>query len=110
MADFVVILDASIVNIALPSIGQGLHITLTSILREGAQRNRALSLWGAVAGSGAAAGVLLGGVLTSGLGWRSVLFVNLPIGIAAILLTPRLVAESRGDTARGALTCRARRP
>jgi MFS family permease len=43
--------------------------------------------------------VLLGGVLTSGLGWRSVLFVNVPIGIGAILLTPLLVAESRGDTA-----------
>jgi MFS family permease len=42
----------------------------------------------------------LGGVLTSGLGWRSVLFVNVPIGVAAILLTPRLVAESRTDTAR----------
>ena len=57
-------------------------------------------MWGAVAGSGAAAGVLLGGVLTSGLGWRSVLFVNVPIGIAAILVTPRLIAERRGDTAR----------
>ena len=177
-AEFVVILDASIVNIALPSIGRGLHISLanlswvvntyvltfggllllggrladlvgrrrifviglavftaasfagglaqdsawlitaraiqglgaamlapaalslvTSIFREGAERNRALSVWGAVAGSGAAAGVLLGGILTSGLGWRSVLFVNVPIGIAAILLTPRLIAESRGDLA-----------
>jgi EmrB/QacA subfamily drug resistance transporter len=73
---------------------------VTSIFSEGAERNRALSVWGAVAGSGAAAGVLVGGVLTSGLGWRSVLFVNVPIGVAAILLTPRLIAESRGDTAR----------
>jgi EmrB/QacA subfamily drug resistance transporter len=72
---------------------------VTSIFREGVERNRALSVWGAVAGSGAAAGVLLGGVLTSGLGWRSVLFVNVPIGIAAILLTPGLIAESRGDLA-----------
>jgi MFS family permease len=48
----------------------------------------------------AAAGVLLGGVLTSALGWRSVLFVNVPIGIAAILLTPMLVAESRGELGR----------
>jgi EmrB/QacA subfamily drug resistance transporter len=178
-ADFVVVLDASIVNVALPSMGRGLQIPLaslswvvnayvltfggflllggriadlvgrrlifmvglgafsaasllgglaqseawlicaravqgvgaallapaalslvTSIFREGAERNRALSVWGAVAGSGAAAGVLLGGVLTSGLGWRSVLFVNVPIGTAAILMTPRLVAESRGDTTR----------
>ncbi|HJS94681.1 MAG TPA: MFS transporter [Solirubrobacteraceae bacterium] len=176
VAEFVVVLDASIVNIALPSIGRGLGISLanlswvvnayvltfggflllggriadllgrrviftvglgvfslasllgglaqselwliaaraiqglgaallapaalslvTTIFAEGAERNRALSVWGAVAGSGAAAGVLLGGVLTSALGWRSVLFVNVPIGIAAILLAPVLIAESRGE-------------
>jgi EmrB/QacA subfamily drug resistance transporter len=179
MAEFVVVLDASIVNIALPSIGRGLQISLanlswvvnayvltfggflllggriadllgrrliftvglgvfslaslfgglaqsefwliaaraiqglgaallapaalslvTTIFSEGAERNTALSVWGAVAGSGAAAGVLLGGVLTSALGWRSVLFVNVPIGIGAILLTPWLIAESRGELAR----------
>ena len=179
LAEFVVVLDASIVNIALPSIGRGLHFSLanlswvvnayvltfggflllggriadlvgrrrvfmiglgvfslaslagglaqsgawligaraiqglgaallapaalslvTATFREGAERNQALSIWGAVAGSGAAAGVLLGGVLTSALGWRSVLFVNVPIGIAAILLTPWLITESRGEAAR----------
>ena len=179
MAEFVVVLDASIVNIALPSIGRGLDLSLanlswvvnayvltfggflllggriadllgrrrvfviglavfslaslagglaqspawligaraiqglgaallapaalslvTAIFREGGERNRALSVWGAVAGSGAAAGVLLGGVLTSALGWRSVLFVNVPIGIAAILLTPWLISESRAELAR----------
>ena len=178
-AEFMVILDDSVVNIALPSIGRGLHISLsnlswlvnayaltfggflllggriadlvgrrriftvglgvfslaslagglaqsqgwligaraiqglgaallapaalslvTSIFREGAERNRALSVWGAAAGSAGAAGALLGGVLTSGLGWRSVLFVNVPIGIAAILITPMLVAESRAEIAR----------
>jgi EmrB/QacA subfamily drug resistance transporter len=178
-AEFMVILDASIVTIALPSIGHGLHFSLanlswvinayvltfggflllggriadllgrrllfivglgvfsaaslvgglaqseawligaraiqglgaallapaalslvTSIFQEGSDRNKALSVWGAVAGSGGAAGVLLGGVLTSGVGWRSVLFVNVPIGIAAILVTPTLVAESRAEVAR----------
>jgi EmrB/QacA subfamily drug resistance transporter len=176
MAEFVVVLDGSIVNIALPSIGRGLHFSLanlswvvnayvlafggflllggriadrlgrrriftvglvvfslaslagglaqneawliaaravqglgaallapaalslvTASFGEGAERNKALSIWGAVAGSGAAAGVLLGGVLTSALGWRSVLFVNVPIGIVAILLTPWLITESRGE-------------
>jgi EmrB/QacA subfamily drug resistance transporter len=182
MAEFVVVLDSSIVNIALPSIQRGLHFSLanlswivnayvltfggflllggrvadllgrrrlflaglavfsaaslagglaqsegwlivaraiqglgaamlapsalsivTATFHEGAERNRALSIWGAVAGSGAAAGVLLGGVLTSSLGWRWVLFVNVPIGIAAIFLTPRLIAESRGEFARRSL-------
>jgi EmrB/QacA subfamily drug resistance transporter len=178
VAQFVVVLDASIVNVALPSIGRGLHLTqdslswvvngyvltfggflllggraadligrritfivglaifavaslaggladsegtliaaravqgfgaallspaalslVTTIFTEGAERNKALGIWGAVAGSGGAAGVLLGGVLTSGLGWRAVLFVNTPIGIAAALAAPALLPEARGDGA-----------
>ncbi len=60
---------------------------ITTTFAEGAERNRALGVWGAVAGAGGAAGVLLGGVLTSGLSWRWVLFVNVPIGAA--LRVPR---------------------
>src|SRR3979411_2320880 len=70
---------------------------LTTTFREGAERTRALGVWGAVAGSGGAAGVLLGGVLTDSLGWEWVLYVNFPIGIAAALLAPRLIAESRAE-------------
>ena len=68
---------------------------VTTTFREGAERNKALGVWGAVAGSGGAAGVLLGGILTETPGWEWVLFVNTPIGIAAALLAPRLLEESR---------------
>ena len=174
MADFVVILDASIVNVALPSIGQALGLSqdglswvvnayvltfggflllggrladllgrrrmfitslvvfsaaslagglalsgpalvaaravqglaaavlapaalslVTATFAEGPERNRAMGIWGSVAGSGAAVGVLLGGVLTTSLGWRWTLFVNVPIGVACAAVAPRLIAESR---------------
>ena len=176
MTQFVVVIDASIVNVALPSIGQALHFArtdlswvvnayalafggflllggrmadllgrrrmfmvglvvfslaslaggmaqsegwliaaravqgvgaaivspaalsiITTTFAEGAERNRALGIWGAVAGAGGAAGVLLGGILTSGLSWRWVLFVNVPIGLAAAALAPRTLVESRAD-------------
>ncbi|HET8981006.1 MAG TPA: MFS transporter [Solirubrobacteraceae bacterium] len=58
---------------------------------EGQQRNTALAVWGALAGGGAAIGVLLGGVLTSALGWRSIFFVNVPVGAATILLAVRML-------------------
>lgn len=72
---------------------------ITTTFREGSERNKALGAWGAVAGSGGAAGVLLGGVLTDGLGWEWVLWVNFPIGLIAALITSRLVAESRQENA-----------
>jgi EmrB/QacA subfamily drug resistance transporter len=72
---------------------------VTTMFAEGAERNRALGVWGAVAGSGGAAGVLLGGVLTEYAGWEWVLFVNVPIGLAVAALAPRLLPESR-DTGR----------
>ena len=52
---------------------------LTTTFAEGAERNKAMGVWGAVAGSGGAVGVLLGGILTETLGWEWVLFVNVPI-------------------------------
>jgi EmrB/QacA subfamily drug resistance transporter len=177
VAQFVVVLDASIVNVALPTIGRALHFSesdlpwvvnayvltfggflllggraadllgrrrmfmaglvlfaLASLLgglsdssaqliaaravqglgaallspaalsivattfADGAERNKALGVWGAVAGSGGAAGVLLGGALTQGPGWEWVLWVNFPIGIAAAAIAPTLIAESRSET------------
>jgi EmrB/QacA subfamily drug resistance transporter len=177
MAQLVVVLDASIVNVALPSIGRGLHFSernlpwivnayvitfggflllggraadllgrrrvfmvglgvvavaslaagfastqgeliaaraaqglgaaiispsalsiVTSLFRDGAERNKALSVWGAVAGSGGAIGVLLGGFLTQGLGWQWVLWVNVPVSLIALALTPGLIPESRSES------------
>jgi EmrB/QacA subfamily drug resistance transporter len=178
MAQFVVVLDASIVNVALPSIGEGLNFSqenlawvvnayvltfggflllggrmadllgrrrvfmsglalvavaslaagfassegqliaaraaqglgaaiispsalsiVTTLFTDGAERNKALGVWGAVAGSGGAAGVLLGGILTDGLGWEWVLWVNVPVAIVVAALTPRLIPESRSESA-----------
>jgi EmrB/QacA subfamily drug resistance transporter len=178
MTQFVVVIDASIVNVALPSIGAALHFSrddltwvvnaytltfggflllggrmadllgrrrmfmlglvvfslasfaggiaqsegwliaaravqgmgaaivspaalsiITTTFAEGSERNRALGIWGAVAGAGGAAGVLLGGILTSGLSWRWVLFVNVPIGLIAAALAPRTLLESRREDA-----------
>jgi EmrB/QacA subfamily drug resistance transporter len=72
---------------------------VTTTFRDGAERNKALGAWGAVAGSGGAVGVLLGGVLTEYAGWEWVLWVNVPIGLAAAALAPRLIAESRSESA-----------
>jgi EmrB/QacA subfamily drug resistance transporter len=174
VAQFVVVLDASIVNVALPSIGRGLHFSeqnlpwivnayviafggflllggraadllgrrrvfmaglavvaiaslaagfaatqgeliaaraaqglgaaiispsalsiVTSLFSDGSERNKALGAWGAVAGSAGAVGVLLGGILTDGLGWEWVLWVNVPVALIALALTPGLIPESR---------------
>jgi EmrB/QacA subfamily drug resistance transporter len=176
MTQFVIVIDASIVNVALPSIGSALHFSrdsltwvvnaytltfggflllggrmadllgrrrmfmlglvvfslaslagglaqseawliaaraiqgigaaivspaalsiITDTFADGPERNRALGIWGAVAGAGGAAGVLLGGVLTSGLSWRWVLFVNVPIGLVVAGLAPRVLGESRRE-------------
>ncbi len=84
-------LGAAIVSPAALSI-------ITTTFAEGAERNRALGIWGAVAGAGGAAGVLLGGILTSGLSWRWVLFVNVPIGLLGALRSRRACCvESRAD-------------
>src|SRR4051812_31213768 len=175
-AQFVVVLDASIVNVALPSIGADLHFSeqnlpwvvnayvlvfggflllggrmadllgrrrvfmsglvlfgvaslvgglapsegtliaaravqglggamlspaalsiITTTFREGSERNKALGVWGAVAGGGGAAGVLLGGVLTDTLGWEWGFFVNTPITLTAAAIAPALIGEPRAE-------------
>ncbi|WP_208719786.1 DHA2 family efflux MFS transporter permease subunit [Amycolatopsis circi] len=74
---------------------------LTTTFSEGKERNKALGIWGAAVGAGGACGVLLGGVLTSWLGWEWVLFINVPVGVLAIALAPRLLRESVAEDAAG---------
>jgi EmrB/QacA subfamily drug resistance transporter len=83
-------LGAAIISPAALSI-----VTVT--FSDGAERNKALGVWGAVAGSGGAAGVLLGGILTESLGWEWVLWVNVPVSLIAFAFTPRLIGESRDE-------------
>jgi EmrB/QacA subfamily drug resistance transporter len=70
---------------------------VTTTFEEGAERNKALGIWGALGGSGAAAGVLFGGILTKYLGWEWIFFVNVPVGAAVFAVTRPIVRESRAD-------------
>ena len=70
---------------------------VTTTFREGAERNKALGIWGALGGSGAAAGVLFGGIITKYLGWQWIFYVNVPVGALVAGLTLPFVPESRAD-------------
>jgi EmrB/QacA subfamily drug resistance transporter len=70
---------------------------VTTTFEEGAERNKALGIWGALGGSGAAAGVLFGGILTKYLGWEWIFFVNVPVGALVLALTRPIVPESHAD-------------
>jgi EmrB/QacA subfamily drug resistance transporter len=68
---------------------------LTTTFAEGEERNKALAIWGAIAGTGGAVGVLLGGILTDQVGWEWIFFLNVPIGLIVILAGQRVLHESR---------------
>src|SRR5204862_4049980 len=70
---------------------------LTTTFREGRERNLALGVWGAASGSGGAAGVLLGGALTSAFSWSWIFFINVPVGLLVMGLSPFTLRESRAD-------------
>jgi EmrB/QacA subfamily drug resistance transporter len=86
-------LGAAIISPAALSI-------LSTTFAEGRERNIALGVWGAVGGFGAAAGVLLGGVLTDALSWEWIFFVNVPVGALAFAVAPFLLSESRDARAK----------
>jgi EmrB/QacA subfamily drug resistance transporter len=71
---------------------------LVTTFEEGAERNKALGIWGAIAGTGGAAGVLLGGVLVQYLSWSWIFFINVPVGLAVIIAAPRYLRESKIET------------
>jgi EmrB/QacA subfamily drug resistance transporter len=85
-------LGAAIISPAALSI-------VTNTFSDGADRNKALGAWGAVAGAGGAAGVLFGGILTDGPGWEWVLWINVPVALIVAALAPRLILESRSESA-----------
>jgi EmrB/QacA subfamily drug resistance transporter len=70
---------------------------ISTTFTEGSERNKALGAWGAVAGSGAAAGVLFGGILTKYLGWEWIFWVNVPVGVLVFVLAPIYIRESRRE-------------
>ena len=70
---------------------------VSTTFREGAERNKALGIWGALGGSGAAAGVLIGGILVSYLGWQWIFYVNVPVGVLVFALTLPFVPESKAE-------------
>jgi EmrB/QacA subfamily drug resistance transporter len=75
---------------------------ITTTFAEGPERTKALGVWGAIAAGGGAFGLLLGGILVDTLSWEWIFFVNVPIGIAAAVLSARLIPESKAEGGTGA--------
>src|SRR5918998_428005 len=73
---------------------------ISTTFPEGAERSKALGIWGMMGGIGATAGWLIGGPLVDGPGWEWIFFINLPIGLLALGLSPALLRESRGELTR----------
>ncbi|MBJ7455408.1 MAG: MFS transporter [Thermoleophilia bacterium] len=97
--DTVLIIARAVQGIGAAIISPAALSILVTTFEEGAERNKALGIWGAIAGIGGAAGVLAGGILTDSLGWEWIFFVNVPIGLAVIALIPRYIDESRAEGA-----------
>ena len=75
---------------------------VTTTFAEGAERNKALGIWAAIGGIGATAAWLVGGPITDGLGWEWIFFINVPVALAVVALSPVLLRESRDSASTGA--------
>jgi EmrB/QacA subfamily drug resistance transporter len=93
----VLIVSRAVQGIGAAIISPAALSIVTTTFEEGAERNKALGIWGALGGSGAAVGVLLGGILTKYLGWEWIFFVNVPVGVLVFALTRPIVPESHAD-------------
>src|SRR5437868_8631795 len=97
--DTVLIASRAVQGLGAAIISPAALSIVSTTFTEGAERNKALGIWGALGGSGAAVGVLLGGVLTKYAGWEWIFFVNVPVGAIVIALAPRIIRESRVERA-----------
>lgn len=95
--ELMLILSRAFQGIGAAIISPGALSILMTTFPEGSERNRALGVWGAIAGAGGAVGVLAGGFLVQYLSWRWIFLVNVPIGLGVLVLTPRFIRESRGE-------------
>jgi EmrB/QacA subfamily drug resistance transporter len=97
--------DALIAARALQGVGAAIMTPtalsiITTTFEEGAERNKALGIWGALGGIGATTAWVIGGPLVDGLGWEWIFFINIPVGLIALALCPVLLRESRASDAR----------
>ena len=97
--DTFLIVARAVQGVGAATISPAALSILVTTFEEGAERNKALGIWGAIAGIGGAAGVLAGGVLTDTLGWEWIFFVNVPVGFAVLAMVPRFIDESRAEAA-----------
>jgi EmrB/QacA subfamily drug resistance transporter len=96
-SELMLILSRAFQGVGAAIISPGALSILMTTFPEGSERNRALGVWGAIAGVGGAVGVLVGGILVQYVSWRWIFLVNVPIGLFVLFLTPRFIKESRGE-------------
>lgn len=110
VSDSMLVMSRALQGIGAAIISPATLAIITTTFEEGSERNKALGIWGAMGGVGAAAGLLFGGLLTRYAGWQWIFFVNVPICLALVTLTRSIVGESkapglgRGFDATGAIS------